>query len=80
MVIDILTELGLSYDSERGSGDQGVIDAGRFTLSKATTRKKAYYKRDIVIYEEGRYRMINGLVMDCEIMLNNLPPDKRQSF
>ncbi|NLP16034.1 MAG: Flp pilus assembly complex ATPase component TadA [Clostridiales bacterium] len=82
--IDRITEI-IPYDSEERSpnGDQGVIGRlGEIShYLKLLTRKKAYYTRDIVIYEEGRYRMINGFSDGlAEIILNNLPPDKRQSF
>lgn len=48
---------------------------------KLLTRKKNYYTRDIVIYEDGVYRMINPISDRLsEIILKNLPADERKNF
>ncbi len=82
--IDRITEI-IPYDSELRSpdGDQGVIGhLGEIShYLKLLTRKKSYYTRDIVIYEDGRYRMINPISDGlAKIILHNLPPDMRQRF
>jgi|GEM_PF-395474 len=44
-------------------------------------RRKAYYTRNIVVCENGVYRMINPFSERLsKIILGNLPPDKRQEF
>ncbi|NLO08282.1 MAG: Flp pilus assembly complex ATPase component TadA [Clostridiales bacterium] len=82
--IDRITEI-IPYDSEERSpdGDKGVI-GHLWEIShylKLLAREKAYYTRDIITYEDGRYKMINpfsdGLT---KVILHNLPPDKRQAF
>lgn len=82
--IDRITEI-IPYDSEERSpdGDQGVIGRlGEIShYLKLLTRKKSYYTRDIVIYEDGRYKMINPISDGhAKVILNNLPSDKRQAF
>lgn len=48
---------------------------------KLLTRKKTYYTRDIVVYEDGMYRMVNPFSDRLSgIILSNLPPDMRQAF
>jgi pilus assembly protein CpaF len=45
------------------------------------TRKKSYYTRDIVIYKDGEYLMINPISDGlAEIILKNLPPGDRRLF
>ena len=82
--IDRITEI-IPFDSEERSpdGDQGVIGhLGEIShYLKLLTRKKSYYTRDIVIYEDGGYRMINPISDGlAKVILHNLPPDKRQAF
>lgn len=44
-------------------------------------RKKTYYTRDIVVYREGEYHMINPISNRLAmIILHNLPPEERKSF
>jgi len=48
---------------------------------KLITRKRTYYTRDIVIYEDGMYRMINPISERLSgIILSNLPNDMREAF
>jgi pilus assembly protein CpaF len=82
--IDRITEI-IPYDSEERSpdGDKGVIGhLGEIShYLKLLTREKAYYTRDIVKYEDGRYKMINSISDRLsKLILHNLPPDKRQAF
>lgn len=82
--IDRITEI-IPYDSEERSpdGDKGVIGhLGEIShYLKLLTREKAYYTRDIVTYEDGRYKMINPISDGLsKVILHNLPPDKRQAF
>ena len=45
------------------------------------TRKKAYETRDIVIFEDGEYHMINPISERLtNIILRNLPPEERPFF
>ncbi|TAH70332.1 MAG: hypothetical protein EWM47_05615 [Anaerolineaceae bacterium] len=82
--IDRITEI-IPYDREERSpyGEQGVnrhLEEISHYL-KLLTREKTYYIRDIVIYEDGAYRMINPISEGLsKLILRNLPPDKRQSF
>jgi pilus assembly protein CpaF len=82
--IDRITEI-IPFDSEERSpnGDQGVIghleEISHYL--KLLTRKRAYYTRDIVIYEGGGYKMINPISDGlAKVILHNLPPDMRQAF
>lgn len=82
--IDRITEI-IPYDSEERSpdGDQGVNGhLGEIShYLKLLVRKKAYYTRDIVIYEDGRYKMMNPISEGlAQAILHNLPPDRRQEF
>lgn len=48
---------------------------------KVLTRKKTYYTRDIIIYEDGIYKMINPISDGLsKIILHNLPPDMHEGF
>jgi len=82
--IDRITEI-IPYGPEENlsvykTGIEGRLEEISHYL-KLLTRKKSYYTRDIVIYEEGMYRMINPISERLSrIILNNLPPDKRQAF
>lgn len=82
--IDRITEI-IPYDSETRSpdGDQGVIGhLGEIShYLNLLTRKKTYYTRDIIIYENGSYKMINPISERlAKIILSNLSPDMRQGF
>lgn len=82
--IDRITEI-IPYDSDERSpyGDQGGNQhLGEIShYLKLLSRKKAYYTRNIVIYEGDRYKMINPISDSlAKIILQNLPPDKRQFF
>lgn len=82
--IDRITEI-IPYDNEERShdGDEGVI-GHLWEIShylKILARKKTYYTRDIVIYEDGCYKMINPVSDNlAKVILHNLPPEKRQAF
>lgn len=82
--IDRITEI-IPYDyadhvSFHKTGIEGHLEEISHYL-KLLTRKKTYYTRDIVIYEEGKYKMVNPIGDRLsKIILNNLPPDKRQAF
>lgn len=82
--IERITEI-IPYESEDNiicykSGIEGRLEEISHYL-KLLTRKKTYYTRDIVIYEEGIYKMLNPISDRLSgIILNNLPPDKRQAF
>ena len=82
--IDRITEI-IPYNSEERSpnGDQGVIGhLGEIShYLKLLTRRKTYYTRDIVIYEDGIYKMTNPISDRLsQIILHNLTPDKQQAF
>ncbi|NLK99059.1 MAG: Flp pilus assembly complex ATPase component TadA [Clostridiales bacterium] len=82
--IDRITEI-IPYDSDERApnGEQGVIgQLGEIShYLKQLARKKTYYTRDIIIYKDGRYRMINPISDGlAQIILHNLPPDMRQGF
>lgn len=81
--IDRITEI-IPYDEEESfSGDKGAstsLEEISYYL-KLLTRKKSYYTRDIVVYEDDRYKMINPISDGlARIILRNLPPDRRQFF
>lgn len=81
--IERITEI-IPYEQEEmppnKTGIEGHLEQISYYL-KIMTRKKTYYTRDIVIYENGMYKMINPISDRLSrIILNNLPPDKRQAF
>ncbi len=82
--IDRITEI-IPYsrvDTEpvTAEGIEGRLDNIAYYLQKLT-RNKTYYTRDIVIYEDGAYKMINPISEELSaIILKNLPPDQRQAF
>lgn len=82
--IDRITEI-IPYEiEERYTNDNQDINSHLKDIShylQLLTRKKSYYTRDIIIYDNGSYRMINPISEGLSnIILHNLPPDKRQSF
>ncbi|HHT88930.1 MAG TPA: Flp pilus assembly complex ATPase component TadA [Clostridiales bacterium] len=82
--IDRITEI-IPYDSDETSFDAAKDINGQLEeiahCLKMLTRKKTYYTRDIVIYDNGIYKMINPISDGLsKIILNNLPPDRRQAF
>jgi len=61
-------------------GIQGQLEAIAVYLQRLA-RHKTYYTRDIVIYEDGVYKMINPISDELsKMILRNLPPDERQAF
>jgi pilus assembly protein CpaF len=82
--IDRITEI-IPYsrmEKEVGvaEGIEGKLDLIAHHL-KLLTRKKTYYTRDIVMYENGEYHMINPISSELsEIILRNLPPEERPLF
>lgn len=82
--IDRITEI-IPYEmEEKVPSDVEGIEGRLMEIShylSILTRKKTYYTRDIVVYEDGRYKMINPISHGlARIILHNLPPDKRQAF
>lgn len=82
--IDRITEIiPLPRDSKQpicGEGIEGKLDNICHYL-ELLSRKKTYYNRDIVIYENGEYRMINPISDRLvKIILKNLPSGERQAF
>lgn len=82
--IDRITEIipysRIDAEPDKKGGIEGRLDLIAHYLEKLT-RQKTYYTRDIVIYEDGRYKMINPISDGLsKIILKNLPPDERQAF
>lgn len=82
--IDRITEIIPYDDEERPPDGDRDIDGHLGEIShylKLLARRRAYYTRDIIIYEDGEYRMLNPVSERlAKIILHNLPPDKRQAF
>jgi len=82
--IDRITEI-IPHETEETEplykpGIEGHLEKISHYL-KLLTRKKTYYTRDIVVYEDGMYRMVNPFSDRLSgIILSNLPPDMRQAF
>ena len=73
--IDRITEI-IPYDSDETSFDAAKDINGQLEeiahCLKMLTRKKTYYTRDIVIYDNGIYKMINPISDGLsKIILNN---------
>lgn len=82
--IDRITEIIPFSRSEKelvaGSGIEGKLDVIAHYL-KLLTRSKSYYTRDVIIYIDGVYHMINPISDGLsEIILKNLPPEQRPAF
>lgn len=76
-IIPYEREENISFDKD---GIEGHLEEISHYL-KLLTRKKTYYTRDIVVYEDGVYKMVNPISTGlAKIILSNLPPDKRQDF
>lgn len=61
-------------------GIEGKLDVIAHYLKKLT-RKKTYYTRDIVIFENGEYKMVNPISDElAKTILKNIPPDEREMF
>ena len=74
--IERITEI-IPYEREEAEYDSGEI----VHYLKLLTRKKAYYTRDIIRYTDGRYERVNPISNGlAKIMLNHLPPDRREAF
>lgn len=82
--IDRITEI-IPYDNEERPPN-GVKGVSRHLWEishylKLLAREKHYYTRDIIIYEGGRYVMLNPISDGLsKVILHNLPPDMRQAF
>lgn len=82
--IDRITEI-IPYwrtDNEpvAAKGIEGRLDQIAAYLQRLS-RNKSYYTRDIVIYEDGVYKMINPISDELsKIILKNLSADERKAF
>jgi pilus assembly protein CpaF len=82
--IDRITEI-IPYERDESmvigqDGVEGRLEEISHYL-KILSREKTYYTRDIVIYDNGEYRMVNPISEGlAKLILHNLPPDKRQAF
>ena len=64
----------------KDEGIEGRLDKIAYYLQKLS-RNKSYYTRDIVVYEDGVYKMLNPISEELSaVILRNLPPDQRQAF
>lgn len=82
--IDRITEIipysRIEKEPDKGVGIQGRLDVIAHYLEKLS-RNKTYYTRDIVIYEDGVYKMVNPISDELsKIILRNLPTDERSAF
>ncbi len=82
--IDRITEI-IPYAREEREPvfDQGV--EGRLELIahylKLMTRRKSYYTRDIIVYEDGGYKMIHPISDGLsKVLIKNLPPEEIPRF
>jgi len=81
--IERITEV-IPYEDEeylkKGEGIEGHLEEIAQYL-KTIARKKCYYTRDIVVYKDGEYKMVNPISDRLsEIILRNLPPEERNQF
>lgn len=61
-------------------GIEGKLDQIAYYL-KLSSRKTTYYTRDIVIFKDGEYQMINPISDHlADIIMGNLPPEERMLF
>lgn len=68
------------FEQDSGKGIEGKLDEMAHYL-KLMTRKKSYYKRNIIIYEDGEYKKVNPFSERLtNIILSNLHPEDRQAF
>ena len=82
--IDRITEIIPYWRVDRepvtAKGIEGRLDLIAGYLQRLS-RHKSYYTRDIVIYEDGVYKMINPISDELsKIILRNLAPEERQAF
>jgi pilus assembly protein CpaF len=82
--IDRITEIipysRIEKAPDKGVGIEGQLDVIAHYLDKLT-RNKTYYTRDIVIYEDGVYKMVNPISDELsKVIMRNLPPDERYAF
>lgn len=82
--IDRITEVipysKTEIETELGEGLDGRLNAIIHCL-KQMTHRKTYATRDIVIYEDGEYRMIHPFSEELsKIILRNLPPEEKLIF
>ena len=67
-------------ESVAAKGIEGQLESIAICLQRMA-RHKSYYTRDIVVYEDGVYKMLNPISEGLsKIILRNLPPDERQAF
>ncbi len=82
--IDRITEI-IPYDREQketeaGRGVEGKLDRIAVCLEQLT-RRKSYYTRDIVIFQDGEYHMINPISKGLsENIMKHLSPEERNLF
>lgn len=82
--IDRITEI-IPYERERKEDDirkgiEGKLDQIAYYLQQMTHRK-SYYTRNIVVYKDGEYHMINPISDGlAEIILQHLPPEDKALF
>jgi pilus assembly protein CpaF len=82
--IDRITEI-IPYERDesrysKATGIEGKLDKIAYYL-ESMTRKKSYDTRDIIVYEDGEYHMINPISDRLEkIILRNLAPEERSLF
>lgn len=82
--IERITEIiPLSMESEEPNTDNGIEGS----LAKIAyhmgmmARKKTYYTRDIIVFEDGEYKMKNPISPRlANIILRNLTPDDKERF
>lgn len=82
--IDRITEIiplsRMQEEPEVSEGIEGRLEVIAHYL-KILTTKKSYYTRDIIVYQEGEYHMINPISDRLAgIILKNLPPEQRMAF
>lgn len=82
--IDRITEIipysRIEREPVSASGIEEKLDAIAYYLKKLT-RKSSYYTRDIVVFEDGEYHMVNPVSSELEqIIIHNLPPEDRPLF
>jgi Flp pilus assembly protein, ATPase CpaF len=82
--IDRITEIIPVSDHDMEPDQSGGIE-GRLDLIakqlKLLTKRKTYECKDVIVYEEGKYRMINPISERLsKIIIKNLPPEERTFF
>lgn len=81
--IQKITEI-IPYEDEnieiKNVGIEGYLE-GIMKHMEKMTRKYTYYTRDLVVYKNGRYEMVNPFSERLtKVILYNLPDDEREEF